>query len=451
MNIQFDKTGNVSATITIQMTKADYQPQVEKSLKEAGHKAQMPGFRPGKVPASLIKKMYGTQIKADEINKLLESSLFNYIRDNKINMLGEPLGSETQEPQDIEKQDDFTFCFDIPLAPEVNITLDGNDTIDYYDIEVSDDIITKQLAALQQQAGHPESVENYQENDILRGILAELDENGNPKEGGIVIDPASLMPAYFKNEDQKKLFENAQKNQVITFNPSKAYDSNEAELSSLLKINKEDVHNHTGNFSYQVNEISRFVPAALDEEFYKKVFGDDTDIKDEAAARNKIKEQIAGLQSKDSDYKFLLDVKEYAMKKVGDIELPEDLLKRVLIAQQKDKKEALDEKNFASAIEDLKWRIIRGRLIEAHKIEVNDKDLKQAAMQAARYQFAQYGMNNIPDQYIENYAEEMLKRKDQVQGLIDRSADDKLAAALKETVKLNHKAISSDDFAKMFE
>lgn len=451
MNIQFDKTGNVSATITIQMTKADYQPQVEKSLKEAGRKAQMPGFRPGKVPASLIKKMYGTQIKADEINKLLESSLFNYIRDNKINMLGEPLGSETQEPQDIEKQDDFTFSFDIPLAPEVNITLDGNDTIDYYDIEVSDDIITKQLAALQQQAGHPESVENYQENDILRGILAELDENGNPKEGGIVIDPASLMPAYFKNEDQKKLFENAQKNQVITFNPSTAYDSNETELSTLLKINKEDVHNHTGNFSYQVNEISRFVPAVLDEEFYKKVFGEDTDIKDEAAARNKIKEQIAALQSKDSDYKFLLDVKDYAMKKVGEIELPEDLLKKVLIAQQKDKKEALDDKNFAAAIEDLKWRIIRGKLIEAHKIEVNDKDLKQAAMQAARYQFAQYGMNNIPDQYIENYAEEMLKRKDQVQGLIDRSADDKLAAALKETVKLNHKAISSDDFAKMFE
>lgn len=230
----------------------------------------MPGFRPGHVPASLVKKMYGVQAKADEVNKLLQDSLFDFIKTKKINMLGEPLGSDKQTPQDIEKQDDFTFIFDIAIAPKFKAELGEDDTIDYYDIEVSDDTITKQLGAMQQQAGHPESVDAYEDRDILRGTLAELDENGQPKENGIVVETASLMPSYFQNDDQKKIFEGAKKNDVITFNPTTAYNENEAELSSLFKIERDDVKEHTGDFSFQVNEISRFVPASLDQEFSTK-------------------------------------------------------------------------------------------------------------------------------------------------------------------------------------
>ena len=253
MDIQFEKISKVSGELTINMVKADYEANVNKSLKDLGKKVQMPGFRPGHVPASLVKKMYGTQAKAEEVNKLLQDTLFDYIKSKKINMLGEPLGSEKQQPQDIEKQDDFTFIFDIAIAPKFKAELDENDTIDYYDIEVSDDMISKQLGALQQQAGHPESVESYEEKDILRGTLAELDENGQPKEGGVVVETASLMPAYFQNDDQKKIFEGAKKNDVLTFNPTTAYDANEAELMSLFKVEREDVKNHTGNFSFQVN------------------------------------------------------------------------------------------------------------------------------------------------------------------------------------------------------
>ncbi len=223
MDIKFDKVGNVSGELTISMVKADYEAQVTKSLKDFSHKAQMPGFRPGKVPMSLVKKMYGTSAKAEEVNKLLESTLFNYIKENKINMLGEPLSSEKQEAQDIEKQDDFTFIFDIALAPEFKAELTKDDTVDYYDIEVSEDMISKQLGALQQQAGHPEEVEAYESNDILRGTLAELDENGQPKEGGLVIETASLMPKYFKSDDEKAKFEGSKKNDVVTFSPSAAY------------------------------------------------------------------------------------------------------------------------------------------------------------------------------------------------------------------------------------
>lgn len=450
MDIQFEKIGKVSGEITINMVKADYEANVNKALKDLGKKVQMPGFRPGHVPASLVKKMYGVQAKADEVNKLLQDSLFDFIKTKKINMLGEPLGSDKQTPQDIEKQDDFTFIFDIAIAPKFKAELGEDDTIDYYDIEVSDDTITKQLGAMQQQAGHPESVDTYEDRDILRGTLAELDENGQPKEDGIVVETASLMPSYFQNDDQKKIFEGAKKNDVITFNPTTAYNENEAELSSLFKIERDDVKEHSGDFSFQVNEISRFVPASLDQEFFDKVFGKD-EVKSEDEARTKIKESINELQKNDSDYKFLLDVRAYAENKVGTLEFPDELLKKIMKANNKDKDDKFIEDNYAKSIEELKWSLIKDQLAKANKIKVNDKDVKEAAVQAARFQFAQYGMNNIPDEYLENYAQEMLKHQEQVNSLIERCVDQKLSEALKSVVKLNHKSISQEDFAKMFE
>lgn len=451
MDIKFDKVGNVSGELTINMVKADYEAQVTKSLKDFSHKAQMPGFRPGKVPMSLIKKMYGTTAKAEEVNKLLESTLFNYIKENKINMLGEPLSSEKQEAQDIENQDDFTFIFDIALAPEFKAELTKDDTVDYYDIEVSEDMISKQLGALQQQAGHPEEVEAYESNDILRGTLAELDENGQPKEGGLVIETASLMPKYFKSDDEKAKFEGSKKNDVITFCPSAAYEANEAELSALLKIDKDKVAEHAGNFSYQIDSISRFVPAELNEEFFEKVFGKDAEVKSEEDARTKVKETIQSLQVNDSDYKFLLDVRSYMENKVGNLEFPDELLKKIMKANNKDKDEKFVDENYDKSIVELKWHLIKEQLVEANNVKVDDKDVKSAAVQAARFQFAQYGMNNIPDEYLENYAQEMLKNREQVNGLVERCIDQKLTEALKEVVTLNHKAISAEDFTKMFD
>lgn len=449
MNIQFNKVSNVSGELTINMEKADYQPKVEKSLKNFAQQAQMPGFRKGKVPMSLIKKMYGVQAKAEEVNHLLQESLFDYIKSNQINMLGEPIGSTKQIPQDIEKQDDFTFIFDIALAPEFTAELSANDTVDFYDIEVADEMVTKQLDALRQQAGHPEDVEEYADRDVVRGQLVELNEEGQAKEGGINIETASLMPSFFKNDDQKKLFEGAKKNQVITFSPNAAYEANEAELAALLKIEKEEVKNHAGNFNFEINEISRFVPAELNEEFFNNVFGEE--VKTEEEAREKVKQTIKDLQINDSNYKFLLDVRAYMEQKVGALEFPEDLLKTIMKANNKDKDEKYVEDNFVKSLEELKWHLIKEQLVKANDIKVEDKDLKATAIQAARFQFAQYGMNNIPDEYLENYAQEMLKNENQVHALVDRCIDQKLTEKLKEVVTLNHKSISSEDFAKMFE
>ena len=417
MNISLEKNGNVSAVLTVKMEKADYADNVKKAIKEMSRKAQMPGFRPGKVPVGLVQKMYGPQAKADAVNKLLNDSLFNYIKENKVNMLGEPLSSEKQQPQDIEKQEDFEFVFDIALAPEFKAELAKDDTVDYYDIEVSDEQVDAQVKQLAQQAGHPEEAESYEERDILRGLIAELDADGQPKDGGLQVEKVSLMPTYFKNDDQKKIFEGAKKNDVITFCPSKAYEGSETEVAALLKVEKEKVGEYAGNFSFQVEEISRFVPAELNQDFFDQVFGKDA-VKNEEEFRNKVKEGIAMQRTADSDYKFLLDVRAYMENKVGQLEFPDELLKKIMKANNPDKDDNFVEENYVKSIEELKWHLIKEQLVAANDIKIEDKDVKAAAIQATRFQFAQYGMNNT--------------------------------AVPKTVVTLNHKSISVEDFGKMF-
>jgi trigger factor len=283
---------------------------------------------------------------------------------------------------------------------------------------------------------------------MLKGDLRELDEKGNVKEGGIEVSEAVLMPQYIKVEDQKKLFDGCKLGDIITFNPRKAYPESDVEVSSLLKIQKEEVKDHEGDFTYQITEISRYVKAEVNQELFDQVFGEGN-VKDEKTFRQKIAEQIGEQFKADSDYKFLLDVRAHMEKKVGKLEFPEALLKRVMLNNNKDKGEEFVEKNFEASIKELGWHLIKEQLVAAQNIKVEDDDLKQVAKDAARAQFAQYGMSNIPDEYLDNYAQEMLKKRENVEGLVDRAIDVKLTAALKQLVKLNEKETTLEDFQKM--
>ena len=448
MNITFEKTGNVTGVLTLNIEKADYEANVKKGLQNAQKKVQMPGFRPGHVPAGMVKKMYGTQIKAEEVQKLISEKLYAYIQENNLDVLGEPIAHDDQV--DIEKDENFVLHFDLGLSPEMNIELSANDTVDYYDINVTAEMVDAQVKRMAQQAGHPENVQSYEERDILRGILAQLDENGQPVESGIVIESASLMPTYFKNDEQKALFNGAKVNDILVINPSKAYEGNDAEVASLLKVKKEEVAQYTGNFSFQVNEISRFVPAEINQEFFNAVFGEG-EVEGEEAFRAKVQEGIQAQHVLDSDYKFLLDLRAYCEAKVGEVEFPTEVLKKVMLNNNKEKGEAYVEEHFEASINELKWHLIKEKLVKANEIKLEQTDVKAAAVEAARMQFAQYGMNNVPVEYLENYAEEMLKNKQQAQQLIERSIETKLVAALKNVLNLNHKAVSAEEFAKLFE
>ena len=451
MNVSLQNIDKVSALLTVKMEKADYQEKVDKSLKDLRHKAQMPGFRKGMVPASLIKKMYGKSVLVEEVNKLLGETVYKYIKDNNVNMLGEPLPNEDKQPEiDFDTMESFEFLFDIALAPEFKAEVSAADKVPYYTIEVTDAMVDNQVKVYTQRNGKYEQVDSYADNDMLKGLLAELDEEGNTKEGGIQVEGAVLLPSDMKNDEQKAVFANAKVNDVLVFNPQAAWDNNDIRVSTLLKIDKETAANVKSNFSFQVEEITRFVPGELNQEIFDQVFGKDV-VKNEDEFRTKVKETIATQFASDSDFKFLIDMRKLLMERVGKLEFADAILKRVMRLNNTDKDEKFVEDNYDKSIEELTWHLIKEQLVKANDIKVEQADILDMAKEATRAQFAQYGMLAVPDELLENYAKEMLKKKESIDSLVNRVIESKLSAALKQQVTLEPKTVSVEDFNKMFE
>ena len=444
MNITLENIDKVNAVITAVVEPSDYTEKYNKALKDAKKKVNMPGFRPGMVPMGLVKKQFGISILADEVNKILQEALFGYIRDNKVNMLGEPLPTDDNNNVELKEGESFTFKFDLAIAPEFEVSLSKDDKINYYNVEVSDEMVETQIDMYRQRGGKYDKVESYEDNDMVKGVITELNVE-NP----VSAENAVLLPKYFKNEDQKKLFEGAKTNDVVTFNPSVAYDNNKAELTSLLKIEKEDALNHKGEFNFQITEITRFVPGPFNQELFDTVFPGG-EVKTEDEFRSRVKGLIAEQFAKDSNYKFVLDVRKYVTDKVGKLEFPEDKLKKILLANAGGDQQKVDAQ-YERSIEELTWHLIKEKLVETYQIKVEDEDVKNMAKEVTRMQFAQYGMLNIPDEYLENAVKEMFKKRETVDNLIDRCIELKLGSAIKEAVTVEESTVSAEEFNKMFE
>ena len=451
MNVSLQNNDKVSALLTVTLEKADYEENVEKTLKNYRKTAQLPGFRKGMAPMGLIKKMVGKSVLVDEVNKILGDTVNKYIQENKIQILGEPLPNESQKQIDLEKTDEpFVFMFDLALSPQFEVSIGKDDKVTYYDVEVTEEMIDQQVKSFADRNGKYEKMDSYQDNDMLKGLLAELDENGSTKDGGIQIEGAVMMPSYMKSDEQKAIFKDAKVNDVLVFNPYKAWDGNEAELASLLKIDKKAVADVKSDFSYQIEEITRYVPGELNQDIFDSVYGPGV-VKNEEEFRAKVKETIASQFAENADYRFMLDIREYLLKKVGNLEVSESLLKRIMKANNSDKDDKFIEDNFQQSIEELKWQLIRDRIIAANNIKVENAEITEAAKESTRAQFAQYGMMNIPDELINNYAQDMLKKRETVENLFNRVVEKKLTSVLKPQVTLEKKAISAEDFNKLFE
>ncbi len=450
MKVSFEAPDKINGLLTITVEEDDYKEDVEKALKEYRKKANVPGFRPGQVPMGMIKRQFGSAIKMDAVNKLLGNEIEKYISENNIQMLGEPLGSEKQEAQDLEAEPPYTFMFDIAIAPEFKVELTNKDKIDYYDIQVDDELVDKQVKMFAARMGKNVSVEEYQDGDLLKGDMRELDDKGNTKEGGLTVEDAVIMPKYIKVDEQKKIFDGAKKGDIITFNPKKAYPDSITEVAALLKVKKEEAGQYAGNFSYQITNIDRMQDHAVDQELFDQVYGAGN-VKDEKDFRAKIADGLKKQLERESNYKFLLDLRKYVEDKVGALTYPDALLKRMLKQRNADKDEAAIEKNYELSLKELSWDLMRGQLAEQLKVKVNDDDVKNAAMETARMQFAQYGMNDVPEMYVEQYAEKLIEKEDGKRNFVNRAVDVKVMEAAKPVVKLNKKKISLDDFQKMTE
>ena len=450
MKITFENVDKVSALLTVNIEKSDYEDKVKKALKDFSHKASLPGFRPGKVPASLIQKRFGTELKAEEINKLLSEEVNKYIRENKVNMLAEPLPNEEKTPaMDFETQDAFTFAFDIALAPEFDAKLTKKDKLTYYDIKVDDALVDQQVQNYCNRGGQHVKAESYEPRDMVKGTLTQLNTKNNTLEGGITVEDAVMLPEYMKNDKEKAKFEGAKVGDVITFNPAKAYDS-ATELASLLHISKEEAEGMKSNFNFQISEISRFEPAKLSQELFDQMLGKDV-VKSEAEFRQFIANDIKRNFSSEAEYQFMQDVRSYVLGRIGEVEFPEAILKRFMKLRNADKGEEYVEKNFKQSLPELLWHLAKEQLCDQLEVKVEHEDVLETAKAFTRLQFAQYGMINLPEESITNYAAEMLKNEQQAQGLVERTVENKLAAKVKETVTLKTKEVTMEEFRKATE
>lgn len=448
MNITLEKNeGAVSGKLIVNIVKADYADKLANSLKKLKQKAQMPGFRKGMVPMSLIQKMYGTEVKADELQKILADGVNNYISDEKLRVLGEPMLSDDNEAADVAAKDDFVFKFDLAFSPEISVKLDGRTSVDYYNIEIDDETVQRQVDTFRRQNGHNVDAKTFSEEDMLKGTLR---ENG-PMAEPIEIKDATLMPRFFANEEQKALFKAAKKGADIAFNPSKAYEGRAAELASLLKVDKEESEKHNGEFTFHVDSISHFELGELNEQLFNMIYPDGS-VKTADDFKAKVKTDVEAQYVQDSDYKFMLDLKEVALKKAGKIELAEDLLKKMVLQNAKtdDGRKQIEE-HINEYLDDLRWSMVRNELAKTLEIKIDDAAMVAASKRLIKMQMAQYGILNFPEDQLEQFAQERLKDEKQRENIMNNAVDTAITEAAKKVVKLKEKTVSIADFNKMFE
>ncbi|NDP21794.1 MAG: trigger factor [Paludibacter sp.] len=449
MNIVRKDLDQNNATLTLRIEKMDYTEKVDKNLRDYRKKANIPGFRPGMIPVGLVKKMYGKAVMAEEINKLVSDNLFNYIRENNINILGEPLPNETeQQPIDFDNQEEFEFVFDLGIAPTFEVELSKKDKVKYYDIKVSDEMIDNQVKSYTGRYGKYIQEDIVEEKDMLKGELLEM-ANDKVNETGIKVQDATLTAAYMKDDAQKALFVGAKKGDVITFNPAAAFE-NETEISSLLKISKDAAKEVVADFQLTIDSITRYHESEINQELFDKVYGDNV-VSSEEEFRTKIKENIQENLISDSEYKFGVDAQEMLIAKFSDLSFPDTFLKRWVLSSNKNLTAETLEQDYSKMITDLKWHLVKDKLVKSNDVKVEKEDVEEFAKKMAKAQFAQYGMIGMEDDIISNYAKDMIKKEDTLKNIIERVAEQKVFAIVKEAVKLDNKEVSIEEFNKMFE
>lgn len=447
MNVEFQKVDDVHGIITVTIGQADYADTVKKELKNIGKTHVEPGFRAGHVPAGVLEKKYGKSVKYDVVSRLVGQELYKYIEDNHLAVLGQPIPFKENDLNPNET--DFTLKFNVGLAPVMDIKADKELHIPYYKIKISDEMIDEQDKQLRRRFGKQEPGETVDETALVKGVLRELDADGND-EGGLVIENGIVAPQYFKDRAQADLFMGKHVGDKVVFNPWATCDGNPSEMSSMLNIDKKDVENYKGDFEMEIKEIIVLKPAELGEEYYKEVFGADSTVKDEAGYRAAVKAMIENSLSGEENFRFTIDARNVIMDKVKDTKLPDDILKEYLIINNKDINESNVDEVYESSKGSLLWDLAKDTLMIQMGIEINEEDVKQTAKMMARQQFAQYGMANPPEEAIDRFADDILKDKKAIDRIRQNTVDMKFFTALREAVTVDEKEVTPEEFNALF-
>jgi len=449
MKSALNKKDDVNGTIVIELEKADYQEKVDKSLNQFRQKANIPGFRQGKVPKNAIRRMYGKSVLVNEVNKIVTEELTNFIRENKLKILGEPISDDSEEKQvDLEKDEMLTFYFDVALTPEFDLVLDKNTELTYYQAKLDEDLLEKQLDAYKQNYGTYASIEGEaKDTDLIKGTLTEMEE-GKEKENGQVIENAILMPSYVKEEAVRHRFVGAKVGDSIVFNPKSAYDNNEAEVASLLQTTKDHVKDINADFRFDIREVTRYQEAELNQELFDRVLGEGAATTEEEF-RTKVAAELNNQFKPNADHLFIHEARDIIVEKMKEVQFPDAFLKRWLLESSEEKTAEQVEEDYPRILEDLKFHIAKQKIAEENEIKVEYQDIEAMAANVAKDQFARYGMTNLPADVLQNYTKSLLEKEETIQNLYDRATEEKIIDWLKENVTVTEKEISSKDFNEM--
>lgn len=449
MDIKKEQIDDLNAVISLKVVESDYQEKVDKVLRDYRKTANIKGFRPGNVPMGMIKKMYFKPVLVDEINRLVSEKLMSYIREEQIQILGEPLPHENDEPlPDFDNDKEFNFKFDIGIAPEFKSEISEKDKIPYFTIKIEKKMVDEQVEEVAKRFGELKPVSKAKGDELIKGTLFEVNESGRRKEEGLIVEEISMSLDMMKDDKEKKAFIGSKNGDMIAFDLKKAYP-NDTELAALLKVDKNKLVDISSKFEVEIKEVLKFEKHEINQELFDKAYGEGI-VKSEKEFREKLTEELKFNFERESNYKFALDSKEYMIGK-SKIILPEAFLKRWLVAANENLDAETVEKDFKEYEGEFRWQLIKNQVVKAYEISVSDEELFEYAFVLSRNQFYQYGLYNIPEEQIEMYAKEQLNKPEEARRLREQKFDDKIIHFIKETVKLDTKEVTQDKFKKLFE
>lgn len=448
MNITKNQIDNLNAIIKIELGKDDYAGRVENALKDYQKKVVIDGFRKGKTPMGLVKKMYGKALLVEEINKVLGEALSNYIKENDLQILGEPLPNVTEQKELNLEDDNFEFLYDIALSPEVNAKMSKREKVPFYNISVDDEMINKQIEGMCKNNGNMVIVDVIDGTEYLKGELIEL-ENGKAKENGIKNDDASMSVFHMKDEVAVNAFKGKKVGDEVVFNAAKAFP-NKTDFAAMLGVSKEDAEKVNSDFCFIIKEIKRYVDGEVNEELFTKVYGEGV-VKNVDEFRAKVKSDIENQLKGHSDYRFTVDAKEKLVKKNEDVVLPEAFLKRWIVAVNENMTAEEVEKDFEGYRDEFKWQLIKTAIVKEFGIKVENEDMKAQARNIAAAQLQQYGLFGLTNEQLDGFAVKLLQDEKQRQHLYEKALDEKIFAVVKENVKVEEQEIAMADFEKLFQ
>ena len=452
MNVSFEQIDAVNAVVTVDIKREDFAADVAKEVAKMGVKHPLKGFRPGKAPKSLLMKFYGPSVTADVVDRMVGKALYDHIRENELHVLGEPLPNEDTKV-DIMNDDEMAFKFDLGLAPAIELKLNKRINVPYYNIEVTDQMVDDAIAHDRKRLGTLVDGEVSDKESMLRGSMIELDEQGNDKQDGIKVERTVISPRYMTDDDEAAKFVGVKVGDTFVFNPHKANGGNIAELAAMLNVDRNEA-DVKSDFRVTIEEIKVNQEAEMNEEFFKGVLGTETEVKDEAAFREAVREMIDRANVPESNYRFTVDAQRILTEKAGELPLPEEFLKRFLkLRREQDEKENTEvtDEEAQRMFQQLRWQLVKDHLAQELGIKVEKEDIDTAAFIFAQEQLSQYGIYNAPEDLVRQQAERFMQDDRAREAIHEHAIDNKFYAAVKEAVKVNEKSISVEDFRKLYE